>query len=61
MKIRKERSELGTKQKELEKWEQKVYEKKEELTDLKTQLKEIKENQLKLAELKSRLHAQDAN
>ena len=61
MKIRKERSELGTKQKELEKWEQKVYEKKEELTDLKTQLKEIKENQLKLAELKSKLHAQDAN
>jgi cell division protein FtsL len=58
MKILKERSELSTKQKELEKWEQKVYEKKEELTDLKTQLKEIKENQIKLADLKSRLHGE---
>ena len=58
MKILQERSELGTKQKELQRWEQKVYDKKEELSDLKTQMKEIKDNQIYLAKLKSQLQAQ---
>lgn len=56
MRILQERSELSTKQKELERWEQKVYEKKEELSDLKTQMKEIRDNQARLADLKAKLH-----
>lgn len=59
MKILQERSELSTKQKELERWEQKVYDKKEELSDLKTQMKEIKDNQIHLSKLKSQLQAQE--
>lgn len=31
------------------------------MTDLKAHLKEVKENQIKLAELKSKLHAEEAN
>ena len=59
MKILQERSELSTKQKELERWEQKVYDKKEELSDLKTQMKEIKDNQIHLSKLKSQLQTQE--
>jgi predicted nucleic acid-binding Zn-ribbon protein len=59
MKILQERSELSTKQKELERWEQKVYDKKEELSDLKNQMKEIKDNQIHLSKLKSQLQAQE--
>lgn len=58
MKILQERSELSTKQKELERWEQKVYDKKEELSDLKAQMKEIKENQIHLTKLKAQLQTQ---
>ena len=58
MKILQERSELSTKQKELERWEQKVYDKKEELSDLKAQMKEIKENQIHLTKLKTQLQTQ---
>ena len=50
-----EKAELGTRQKELERWEQKVYDKKEELTDLKAQMREIKDNQARLADLRKQL------
>lgn len=52
MKLLQQRSELGSKQKELERWEQKAYQKKEELSDLKAQMKDIRENQTRLAKLK---------
>lgn len=42
-------------------WKEKVYGKKEELTDLKTHLKEMKDNQIKLEDLKSKLNAEEAN
>ena len=54
-KILQERSEVSTRQKELERWEQKVYDKKEELSDLKAQMKEIRDSQGRLAELKQQL------
>lgn len=55
MRVLQEKSELSTRQKEIERWEQKVYDKKEDLTDLKAQMKEIRENQLRMAELKTRI------
>ena len=47
--LQNEVNQLASKKRELETWEEKVYDKKAELTDLKAHLKEVKENQIKLA------------
>jgi hypothetical protein len=54
MKILTEKSELSIKQKEIEKWEEKIYDRKTDITDLKQQLNEIKNNQIRMNELRKK-------